>query len=298
MMSDSRFICGYILAGLLSFLSACDNSLEDDKRYAEEKTIESFISTNKLTYTKSDGVYHIATEPSYGYEVNNGDTVKFWYVGYTLSGLVFETNVESVAIEENLNTEVRGFEPLSVVAGETDLIAGLRRGLLLTRLNQTSTIIFTSDLGFKGQIVGPIDAWSPLAYDMVVIYVNGKGIQSEKQLLASMDLSSYNLHTTGLYYKYLVDTSSTRPVSTSTVYGWYKITLPNGDIVDEITTPNKEISLSGNVLGAIKEGFMLLSLGGSAEFIAPSPMGYGKKGNDDVSPYQPIAISMRLDSIK
>ena len=75
-------------------------------------------------------------------------------------------------------------------------------------------------------------------------------------------------------------------------------TLPNGDIVDEITTPNKEISLSGNVLGAIKEGFMLLSLGGSAEFIAPSPMGYGKKGNDDVSPYQPIAISMRLDSIK
>ena len=112
MMSDSRFICGYFLVGLLSFLSACDNSLEDDKRYAEEKTIESFISTNKLTYTKSDGVYHIATEPSYGYEVNNGDTVKFWYVGYTLSGLVFETNVESVAIEENLNTEVRGLEPL------------------------------------------------------------------------------------------------------------------------------------------------------------------------------------------
>lgn len=298
MMSDSRFICGYFLIGLVSFLSACDNSLEDDKRYAEEKTIESFISTNKLTYTKSDGVYHIATEPSYGYEVNNGDTVKFWYVGYTLSGLVFETNIESVAIEENLNTEVRSFEPLSVVAGETDLITGLKRGLLLTRLNQTSTIIFTSDLGFKGQIVGPIDAWSPLAYDMVVIYVNGKGIQSEKQLLAAMDLSSYNLHSTGLYYKYLVDTSSTRPISTSTVYGWYKITLPSGEVVEEVSTPNTTINLSETNIGAIKEGFMLLSLGGSAEFIAPSPMGYGKKGNDIVPPYQPLAVSMRLDSIK
>ncbi len=297
MMSDSRFIFG-ILIGLLSLLSACDNSLEDDKRYAEEKTIESFISTNNLTYTKSDGVYHIATEPSYGYEVNNGDTVKFYYVGYTLSGLVFETNVESVAIEENLNTEVRSFEPLRVIAGETDLITGLKRGLLLTRLNQTSTIIFTSDLGFKGQIVGPIDAWSPLAYDIVVIYVNGKGIQSEKQLLEAMDLSSYNLHSTGLYYKYLVDTSSTRPVSTSTVYGWYKITLPSGEVVEEVLTPNTTINLSVTNLGAIKEGFMLLSLGGSAEFIAPSPMGYGKKGNDFVSPYQPIAISMRLDSIK
>ncbi|HOZ13186.1 MAG TPA: FKBP-type peptidyl-prolyl cis-trans isomerase [Tenuifilaceae bacterium] len=298
MMSDSRFICGYFLVGLLSFLSACDNSLEDDKRYAEEKTIESFISTNKLTYTKSDGVYHIATEPSYGYEVNDGDTVKFWYVGYTLSGLVFETNVESVAIEENLNTEVRSFEPLRVIAGETDLITGLKRGLLLTRLNQTSTIIFTSDLGFKGQIVGPIDAWSPLAYDIEVIYVNGKGIQTEKQLLEAMDLSSYNLHSTGLYYKYLIDTSSTRPVSTSTVYGWYKITLPSGEVVEEVSTLNATINLSETNMGAIKKGFMLLSLGGSAEFIAPSPMGYGKKGNDVVSPYQPIAISMRLDSIK
>jgi len=298
MMSDSRFICGYFLVGLLSFLSACDNSLEDDKRYAEEKTIESFISTNKLTYTKSDGVYHIATEPSYGYEVNNGDTVKFWYVGYTLSGLVFETNVESVAIEENLNTEVRSFEPLSVVAGETDLITGLKRGLLLTRLNQTSTIIFTSDLGFKGQIVGPIDAWSPLAYNIAVIYVNGKGIQSEKQLLAAMDLSSYNLHSTGLYYKYLVDTSSTRPIITSTVYGWYKITLPSGEVVEEVSTPNTTINLTETNFGVIKEGFMLLSLGGSAEFIAPSPMGYGKKGNDIVPPYQPIAVSIRLDSIK
>lgn len=298
MMIDLRFICGYILIGLVSFLSACDNSLEDDKRYAEEKTIESFISTNKLTYTKSDGVYHIATEPSYGYEVNNGDTVMFLYVGYTLSGLVFETNVESVAIEENLNTEVRSFEPLRVIAGETDLIPGLKRGLLLTRLNQTSTIIFTSDLGFKGQVIGPIDAWSPLAYDIIVVYLNGKGIQSEKEVLSSMDLSSYSLHSTGLYYKYLVDTSTTRPVSSSTVYGWYKITLTNGDVVYEVSTPNTAINLSETDLGAIKEGFMLLSLGGSAEFIAPSPMGYGKKGNDDVSPYQPISISMRLDSIK
>lgn len=297
-MKYSKLIWGYIFIGLISSLSACDNSLEDDKRYAEQKTIENFIAKNKLPYTKSNGVYHIATEPSYGYEVNNGDTVKFWYVGYTLSGLVFETNVEAVAIDENLNTDFREFEPLRVIAGETDLIAGLKRGLLLTRLNQTSTIIFTSDLGFKGQIVGPIDAWSPLAYDIQITYVNGKGIQSEKKLLEAMDLSSYSLHSTGLYYKYLVDTSSTRPVSTSTVYGWYKITLPNGEIVDEITSPNKQISLSGSVLGAIKEGFLLLSLGGSAEFIAPSPMGYGKKGNSKVKPYQPISISMRLDSIK
>jgi len=113
-----------------------------------------------------------------------------------------------------------------------------------------------------------------------------------------MDLSSYNLHSTGLYYKYLIDTSSTRPVSTSTVYGWYKITLPSGEVVEEVSTLNTTINLSETNMGAIKEGFMLLSLGGSAEFIAPSPMGYGKKGNDDVSPYQPIAISMRLDGIK
>ncbi len=279
---------------------SCDNSLEDDKRFAEEKKIEAYITAKKWNYTKSQGVYHIAIEPSYGYEVNVDDTVKFWFKGYTpeTPPLVFDTNIKSEAITASLDTNIRSFEPISVIAGKTDLVTGLERGLLSTRLNQKSTIIFTSDLGFKSQIIGPLNAWSPLAYDIQIIYVNGKGIQAESELLSTLSLSGYNQFNSGLYFKTLVNITAVFPSSSSIVYGWYKCTLPDGTLVEEVTTKNKEIDLADNILGALKVGFTLVSEGGSAEFVAPSPMCYGKKGNTVVAPYQPLVFSVRLDSIK
>jgi len=295
---SSSFSCSIIVVLVLA-LSSCDNSLEDDKRFAEEKLIESYISSKGLKYSRTEKVYHIATEPSYGYEVNTGDTLEFWFKGYTpeTTPLVFDTNIKTEAIAAKLDTNIRTFEPIRVIAGKTDLVEGLKKGLLGTRLNQKSTIIFTSDLGFKSQIIGPLDAWSSLAYDLEIIYVNGSGIETEKEILSAMDLSGFSLHTSGLYYKYLITPSADKPESTSTVYGWYRCTLPDGTLVEEISTENTEINLNTS-LGALKVGFTLIPVGGSAEFVAPSPMCYGKKGNTIVKPYQPLLFSMRLDSIK
>ncbi|MGE0078180.1 MAG: FKBP-type peptidyl-prolyl cis-trans isomerase [Bacteroidales bacterium] len=287
---------------LLFAFSSCDNSLEDDKRYAEEKVIESYISKKSWTYTKSDGVYHIATVPSYDYEVNEGDTVEFWFVGYTpeSSPLVFDTNVKSIAIEASLDTNIRTFEPLRVIAGQTSLLTGLKRGLLLTRLNQQSTIIFTSDLGFKGQIVGPLDEWSSLAYDIQVVYLNGKGIIAEKKILAGLDLSGYTLNSSGLYYKSITaNASTTTPTESNVVYGWYQCKLTDGTVVYEVPTANTTIDLSSDdITTALKLGFTLTTVESTTEIVAPSPLCYGKKGYDVVDPYQPLIYTIRLDSIK
>lgn len=299
MIRLSSIYFSFILIVLL--FSGCDNSLEDDMRYDEEENIESYISKKGWEYTKSNGVYHIAIQPSYGYEVNNGDTVEFWYTGYTPEStpLVFDTNIESVAVSSNLDVNVRTFEPLRVIAGETNLIEGLKRGLLLTRLNQKSTIIFPSYLGFKDQIVGPLEAWTSLAYDIEVVYLNGKGIQTEVQKLSQIDLSGYTLHSSGLYYQSLVDTSSLHPSETSTVYGWYKCTFPDGSSVEESSIPNAEIDLtSEDITDALRLGFTLTSKGGTFKFVASSPLCYGKNGNDTVDPYQPLLYTVRLDSIK
>ncbi|KAB2867293.1 MAG: FKBP-type peptidyl-prolyl cis-trans isomerase [Bacteroidales bacterium] len=294
------FLYSLVFVPIVFVMFSCDNSLEDDKRFAEEKKIESYIAAKKWKYTKSQGVYHIVIEPSYGYEVNVDDTVKFWFKGYTpqTQPLVFDTNIKSEAITASLDTNIRSFEPISVIVGKTDLITGLERGLLSTRLNQKSTIIFTSDLGFKSQIIGPLSAWSPLAYDIQIIYVNGKGIQAEKELLSTLSLSGYNQFNSGLYFKTLVNNTAVFPSSSSIVYGWYKCTLPDGTLVEEVTTENKEIDLADNILGALKVGFTLISEEGSAEFVAPSPMCFGKNGNTIVAPYQPLVFSVRLDSIK
>ena len=93
MIQKNFFNAILLLSPLL--MGACDNSLKEDKRNDEEKIIEGLINSKKWTYTKSEGVYHVVVQPSYGYEVNYGDTVTFWYKGYTIQSpvLVFDTNI-------------------------------------------------------------------------------------------------------------------------------------------------------------------------------------------------------------
>lgn len=282
-------------------LVACDNSLEDDKRYAEEKSIESYITSKNWKHTKKNGVYHVARVPSYNYEVNSGDTVEFWYKAYTptSTALVFDTNIKTEAITAKLDTNVRDFKPMRVIAGKTDLVEGLKRGLLLTRLNEESTLIFTSDIGFKDQIIGPLPAWSSVAYDIQIIYLNGSGIESEKQIMAGLNTSDYDLHTSGLYFKKIIEGNTTLPTTTQIIYGWYKCSLTDGTIVEEISSDNIEIDLtSTEITDALRLGFTLTGVGGTTNLIAASPLGYGKKGIGIVEPYQPLLYTIRLDSIK
>ncbi len=72
MIQKNIFNAILLLSPLL--MGACDNSLKEDKRNDEEKIIEGLINSKKWTYTKSEGVYHVVVQPSYGYEVNYGDT--------------------------------------------------------------------------------------------------------------------------------------------------------------------------------------------------------------------------------
>lgn len=287
-----------LLAPLL--IVACDNSLKEDKRNDEEKIIESIIKSKKLTYTKSEGVYHVAVQPSYGYEVGYGDTVSFWYKGYTIQSpiLVFDTNIKSEAIVAKLDTNTRNFEPVSVIAGKTRLIEGLKRGLMLCRQGEKSTIFFTSDIGFGDNQVGPLPPWTPLAYDVEVIALNGKGIESEQNIIKSLNLEGFTLHPSGMYYRYLVDSSTVRPLANSIVYGWYSISLTDGTPVTQTSGANEKINLSSQMPEAIRLGFQLASLGGRVSIVAPSPLGYGKKGSSRVMPYMPIAVDIRLDSIE
>jgi len=288
------------LLGFLPIITSCDNSLENDKRYEEEKSIESYINSKKWTYTKGNDVYHVAQSQSYGYEVNYGDTILFWYKGYTVKSpvLVFDTNIKSAAIEAKLDTVVRKFEPVRAVVGSTPLLKGLNYGLLLCRENQKATILFPSNLGYGDSYVGPVMPWSPLAFDVEVIYLNGPGKTNEQIMLNSINLTGYTLHSSGLYYKQIVDTGLTRPTETDKVFGSYTVKLISGQEVETYSTSTDPINLSGVSLHAVRIGFTLASVGGTINIIAPSPLAYGKNGNRKVAPYTPVEITIKLDSIK
>lgn len=295
-----RLKSSLLLLGLLPIIISCDNSLENNKRYKEEKSIESYINSKKWTFTKGNGVYFVAQSRSNGYELNYGDTVLFWYKGYTIKSpvLVFDTNIKSVAIDAKLDTMVRKFEPLRAVIGSTPLLDGLNHGLLLCRENQKATILFPSNLGFGDSYVGPVIPWSPLAFDVEVIYLNGPGKVNEQNLFRTFNLLEYTLHSSGLYYQQVVDTGLVRPTETDKVFGSYTVKLTGGQEIESFATTTEPITLSYLTPLAVRIGFTLASVGGTVKIIAPSPLAYGKKGNSKVSPYTPVEITIKLDSIK
>ncbi|HBI82008.1 MAG TPA: hypothetical protein DDY04_08730 [Bacteroidales bacterium] len=292
-------IWGLVLS-LVPAMVSCDNSLETDKRAQEDKSIESYISSKGWSYTKDNGVYHVAQTKSYGYEVNHGDTILFWYKGYTTKSpqQIFDTNIKSVAIEAKLDTVVRKFEPVKAIVGATPLLSGLSNGLLLCRENQVATILFPSNFGYADNHIGPIEPWSSLAFDIEIIYLNGPGKVTEQELFGTLDLTGYSLHSSGLYYKHVIDTGQTYPADTSMVYGSYTVKQINGNEVESYSTSSEPLDLSTVTFEAIRIGFSLTSVSGIISIIAPSPLAYGKKGTALVAPYTPVEITIKLDSIK
>jgi len=288
-----------ILFCTIAFVS-CEKTLEEERTYAEDASIVTYIGANK--YTMVGDVYCVPRIPSYGYQPNKGDTVTFWYIGYTLDGKIFDTNVDGVAKKAKLNTLTRSFEPVTIIAGNGVLVEGLDEGMMLVSENEVATILFPSSLGFGQNAIGPIPQWSSLAYDIELLKVNGAGIQKEKAYIEGLNLtrSGYTLDTSGLFYKYLVlGTDSTPTIKNDTVYGWYKGTLPDSTVIKDLGEGSQQIILSNSDIPAgVRLGFMLTKNGGSAKLVLPSFLGFGNKGLGDVGPYQTLFYEIRLDSIK
>ncbi len=294
----------YSLIFFIGFVS-CEKSIEEERTYSEDTRIESYIKEiikgKSWVYSKVDGVYHIEKNKIFGYQVNNGDTVTFWYKGYTLEGKVFDTNIKAEAKKAKLDTIIHSFEPLIVIAGKKSLIDGLDNGLLLLHERELTSVIFPSALGFKGDIVGPILPWSPLAYDIEIIKVTGDDIKKEKLYMEGLNLvgNGYTQDSTGLFYKFITLGSNFTPTINDTIYGWYKGSLPDGTVIRDLGNGNQQIVLSNSdIPEGVKYGFMLAKVGSFADLVIPSFLGFGNKGLGIVGPYQTTFYQIRLDSIK
>jgi FKBP-type peptidyl-prolyl cis-trans isomerase len=280
----------------------CEKSLEDDKRESNEREIIQFLSKNKLPYIKENGVYHAVSNEGYGYEVNKGDSISFWYVGYTLQGIVFDTNVRKTAEKNGLDTSIRNFNPISTIAGSSKQIEGLRRGLLLCRQGELGTILFPSTLGFGEDFFGPIDPWTPLAYDILIINVKNQQIEQEQNIISNFVASSLGFFpdTIGFFYNYLTEIESDiQPSLNDTIYGWYKGSILNGNAFVELPSEGEMIVLNkGHLIDGLLFGLLRMNPGEEMQVVFPSSLGYGNFGFNNILPYTPLMYQLRLDSIK
>lgn len=296
-----RFLKIALLAATFYGLYSCEDSLTEEKRVANELTIQNYLTSNNLEFVKHDGVFVTILHKGYGYHVVPGDSIGFWYVGRTLTGNVFDTNIKEVAEEVGINPEARNFSPVEIVAGNDNLIQGLSRGIPLCREGQWNTLYFPSTLGYGDVQAGSVAPWTPLVFDIFIIYVkNEKIIQEHNNInnfVASMQ--GFAPDTTGMWTRYTAEGSTLEsPMPSDTAYAWYRLSTLDFKPVFEIENENEEIILSNQLIEGVKLGLMKLKPGEAMQLVIPSPLAYGVEGYQTVMPYTPLFCEIRLDSIK
>lgn len=102
-----------------------------------------------------------------------GDLVAVDYVGTLEDGTVFDTSVESVAIQSGLADSRRTYEPLEFTIGGGGLIKGFDNAAIGMKTGQTKKVILQ-----------PEEAYGSIRQDIVVT-VNASDIQTNGQPLAT-----------------------------------------------------------------------------------------------------------------
>jgi FKBP-type peptidyl-prolyl cis-trans isomerase len=292
------------LALLVIFSWSCTKSIDDERLEKEDAAIEKYLKSRNLKFNKQNGVYHAIRSKGYGYRVAHGDSISFWYIGYTFGtgGLIFDTNILEVALEIPFDTSVISLSPVVTVAGDNELIEGVRRGLLICREKELATILFSSIYGFGDQKVGPIPSWSPLAYDILLISVNNYQIRVEQENISTFvnQNEGFVLDTLGFWKKFLNESyTDLKPSLGDTIYGWYRASVLNGEVFAETPEEGQQIIIGDDELTeGLTFGYMLMSPNQNAELVVPSSMAYGVNGYGTVPPYTPLLYEIRLDSIK
>ena len=149
----------------------------------QENRIDQYINQNR--YVTVDGkqdtlkvVYNggsnrlIKTEGT-GEELNTQGTIAFYYAGYTFNGSksksnLFMTNHQETALDAGWNLTEENFKVYMTNMNGSDLLEGLKNGLLGVKTGEHCEILFSGKYGFGNKEFGIIPANSALLYEIWV----------------------------------------------------------------------------------------------------------------------------------
>jgi FKBP-type peptidyl-prolyl cis-trans isomerase FkpA len=148
-----------------------------DEAIAEVKTVEldgrtKYILDHKLNLTTTaSGLKYVITKPSLKPKPLKGDTMFVNYVGRNLDDKIFDTSIADVAKAGGTYIDGRPYEPLQVIAGGGNVIAGWDEGLLLLNEGSKATLVIPSELGYGVRGNGEIRPYSTLVFDVELVKV-------------------------------------------------------------------------------------------------------------------------------
>ncbi|MEN2280810.1 FKBP-type peptidyl-prolyl cis-trans isomerase [Algoriphagus sp. SE2] len=167
-----------LLAGAASLASCINKEESADAVYARDvAAIDDYIQNSSLTNVKeyNDPVYGIRIiwqeVSASGIPVELGDTLRVDYTGKLLSDKVFDTSIESVAVDNNIFSSGRNYIPLRFRIGLGALIFGFEYGAAQMEQGDKATVFIPSESGYGRNANGDIPANSPLIFELDLIEV-------------------------------------------------------------------------------------------------------------------------------
>ena len=144
---------------------------EDAALAAEQAAIARYLEENAIKIEPEEsGIYFNTTKKGSGKTIAQGQAVKVNYIGKLLNGKLFDTNIESVAKENNVYNPQRPYEPMEVPAGVGQMIPGFDEALLKMKKGGKATVIIPFAQAYGSRDMGPdIPAYSTLVFDIEIV---------------------------------------------------------------------------------------------------------------------------------
>lgn len=144
-----------------------------ERQQNEPAAIEAYVRDNNITVKPNDkGVYVIVKKKGNGPKVAAGRTVAMNYTGRLLDGTMFDSSVESDAIQGGLQQPGRTYEPLTYVVGQMRLIPGWEESVMGMPEGTIMQVVMPSAQGYGPQGAGKdIPPYSPLVFDIEIVSV-------------------------------------------------------------------------------------------------------------------------------
>ena len=158
---------------LLVFAIAACKKEERELMYAnQESKIEAFVTkclagTDTVRVEYNGGAVRIVLTEGKDVDLNERGKVTFLYAGYDFTdGSISATNMfatNNSAMDWNVS-DTTIFQPVTVDMTDTDIVEGLRHGLVGVKSGEECYILFSGKYGLGKNKLGTIPANAPLAF--------------------------------------------------------------------------------------------------------------------------------------
>lgn len=156
-----------------------------EQAMAEHKTAEEKIKNEEaariVNYVASlhpapkmtaSGLYYQILQPTVKRKPLPGDTLLVNYIGRTLDGKVFDTNLQVEAQKAGVFQQGRPYEPFQFVVKAGQVIPGWDEGFLLLHEGEKARLIIPSSLAYGAQGGGSaIPPYNPLIFDVELLHI-------------------------------------------------------------------------------------------------------------------------------